>query len=139
MTSSTYLAMLFGTYIIAVSIPMIWNQKRLIGIMQGFIENPPLIFLTGILALFGGVSVIYFHNIWTPDWRSLITFFGWAAAIEGVLMLSFPASLLKLATSALKKPNLMLVLGFLYLGLGIFLVSRGFSVPHLTPFVSPIR
>jgi len=124
MTSSTYLALLFGTYIIAVSIPMIWNQKRLVGVMEAFIDSPPLIFLAGVLALFGGISVICFHNIWTVDWRSLITLFGWIAAIEGVLMIMVPDPLIRFAKSILKKSPLISVLGFAYLALGAFFISR---------------
>jgi len=124
MTSSTYLALLFGTYIIAVSIPMIVNQKRLVGMMDEFIDSPPLIFLTGILALMGGISVICFHNIWTADWRCLITLLGWAAAIEGVLMIAAPGPLIKLAKVMLAKSSLIIVLGIAYLALGAFFVSR---------------
>lgn len=124
MTSSAYLALLFGTYIIAVSIPMIVDQKRLVGVMQDFIDSPPLIFLTGILALVGGMSVICFHNIWTADWRSLVTLFGWAAAIEGVLMIIWPGPLIRFAKSILKQSSLISVLGFIYLALGAFFVSR---------------
>jgi len=124
MTSSTYLALLFGTYIIAVSIPMIVNQKRLVGMMEDFIDSPPLIFLTGVLALMGGISVICFHNIWTADWRSLITLFGWVAAIEGVLMIVIPDPLIRFAKSVLAKSSLISVLGLAYLALGAFFISR---------------
>jgi len=124
MTSSTYLALLFGTYIVAVSIPMIWSQKRLVEMMEDFIDNPPLIFLTGVLVLIGGISVIYFHNIWTADWRSLITLFGWVAAIEGVLLIIIPAPLIRFAKSILTKSPLISVLGFAYLALGAFFISR---------------
>jgi len=124
MTSSTYLALLFGTYIIAVSIPMIVNQKRLVSMMEEFIESPPLIFLTGVLVLIGGTSVICFHNMWTADWRSLITLFGWIAALEGVLMIMIPGPLIKLAKSILSKSPLISVLGFAYLALGAYFISR---------------
>ncbi len=124
MTSSTYLALLFGIYILAVSISMIANQKRLVGVMEGFVESAPLIFLTGILALLGGVSIICFHNIWTADWRLLITLFGWIAAIEGILLITIPEPLIRFAKSILRKPTLMSALGFAYLALGAFFISR---------------
>jgi len=124
MTSSTYLALLFGTYIIAVSIPMIGSQKRLVGMMEDFIDSPPLIFLTGVLALSGGISVIYFHNIWAADWRILVTLFGWLAAIEGFLMIARPGPLIRLAKAMLAKSAFISVLGFAYLALGAFFISR---------------
>lgn len=124
MTSSAFLALLFGTYIMAVSIPMIVDQKRIIGVMQELIDSPPLIFLTGILVLVGGMSVICFHNIWTADWRSLVTLFGWVAAIEGVWMITWPQPLIRFAKSILKQSPLISVLGFIYLALGAFFISR---------------
>lgn len=126
MTSSTYLALLFGSYIFAVSLPMIWNQKRLVSLIHDFIDSPPLIFLTGVLALAGGISVICFHNIWTADWRSFITIFGWGAAIEGLMLIIIPSPLLRFAKSVLSKSGLVLILGFAYLMLGAYLISRGF-------------
>lgn len=124
MTSSNYLAMVFGTYIIAVSIPMLWDQSRLIRLMKDFIDSPPLIFLTGILALIGGLSIIAFHNIWVPDWRSFITIIGWIAAIEGAWLIIAPGSLIHFANKVLNRSSMLLILGFVYLGGGLFLLSR---------------
>lgn len=124
MTSSSYLALLFGVYILAVSIPMIANQKRLIAVIDEFIESPPLIFLTGILVLIGGISIICFHNIWTADWRSFVTLMGWAATIEGLTLIIFPNPLIRFAKSILNKSPLISVLGFSYLALGAFFISR---------------
>ena len=124
MTSSSFLALLLGAYILCVSVPMIWSRDRLVVMMEQFIENGPLIFITGVLALMGGLSVVYFHNIWTPDWRGLITFFGWIAAIEGALLIAVPGPLMALAKAILKQAALMRILGIVYFLLGVYLLSR---------------
>lgn len=124
MTASNYLALLFGIYILAVSIPMITSQKRLVSMMDEYIESPPLIFLTGVLALIGGISIIFFHNIWTADWRSVVTLMGWVAAIEGIVLIAFPDPLIRFAKSILNKSPLISVLGFAYVALGAFFISR---------------
>jgi len=126
MTSSSYLALLFGVYVLAVAIPMIFNPKRLVDMMHQLLDSPPLIFLTAIAALIAGISVISFHNIWTPDWRGLITFLGWAAAIEGVLLIIAPGMLIKVSRKFLSWPKLIPVLGAFYLALGAYFVSRAF-------------
>jgi len=127
MTSSTYLALIMGAYISAVSIPLIWNQKRLVGVMYELIDSPPLVFLTGILALISGISIIAFHNIWTVDWRVIITIIGWLAAIEGALMIIAPDPLVRFSKYILSKYALLLFAGFIYFGFGIFLLFRAFS------------
>jgi hypothetical protein len=127
MTSSTYLALIFGAYITAVSIPMIWNQERLVNVMSELVGNPPLVFLTGILVLIGGTSIIAFHNIWTADWRLIITLMGWVAAIEGALMIIAPSPLIRFAKHMLTKSSMLLFLGFFYLGIGVFFLSRAFA------------
>ncbi|MEP3655651.1 MAG: hypothetical protein ABJO36_12210 [Litorimonas sp.] len=131
MTSSAYLALIFGAYIVAVAIPMLWNPMRLVSLMDDLIESPPLIFLIGVLAMTGGLSVIAFHNIWFVevwciDWRVFITILGWLAAIEGALLIIAPGPLLKIARKILHNSNALLIFGFIYLCLGAFLISRAF-------------
>lgn len=122
MTSSVYLALLFGSYVLVVSVSMIWNRRRFVNMMKDFIENSPLVFLTGVLVLMGGVSVICFHNIWTPDWRGALTFIGWVAAIEGALMILVPEPLSRFAKTILSKPSILFVLGITYLAIGVFFI-----------------
>jgi len=126
MTVSTYLALIFGAYITVVAILMLWDERRLVKVLDDFLASPPLILLSGILAMIGGLSVIAFHNIWVADWRSLITLFGWIAAIEGAWLILAPGPLIRFSRFLLEKFSTLVVLGFIYLGLGVFLLSRVF-------------
>lgn len=129
MTSSSFLALLFGSYIICVSVPMVFRREWLISMMDQFIENKPLVFLSGILALMGGLSVIYFHNIWSTDARALITVLGWIAALEGAILIVAPEPLIKFAKSLLKRTSLLPLLGIFYFFLGVYLLMELVVLP----------
>ena len=124
MTSSIYLAFLFGSYAFVVALAMIINQRRFVTMMIALIESPALVFLTGVLVLMGGVSVIYFHNIWTLDWRGILTCLGWVAAIEGILMIIVPERLIGFAKMILYKSKVIFVLAITYLAIGAYFISR---------------
>lgn len=101
MSVSSFLALLFGAYLTCCSIPMILDRKRLVVLMENFISNTSVLFLSGILTLLGGLSVIAFHNIWSADWRVLITALGWVVAVEGALLIIAPAPLMSIGKAIL--------------------------------------
>ena len=123
MTNSVYLALLFGVYVLVISFSLILNQRRFVNMMTDFIESPPLLFLTGVLVLMGGISVICFHNVWTLDWRGALTLIGWIAAIEGALMIAVPDPLTRLAKAILNKPSIIFILAIVYLAIGVFFIA----------------
>ena len=126
MNSSMLLARLIGPYIIVIGVSLMFNQKIFQKIMEDFPKNPSLVFVTGLLTFVAGLATVLFHNIWTADWRVIITIFGWIALIKGVLLVILPGTLLK--TTKIYSDNLKLVLipwGIMTL-LGIFLTIKGY-------------
>ena len=107
MNISAFIAFLFGIYVLTVALRMVLNPSSLRSTMDQFIGDRPLIFLTGVLALMGGAAIVWFHNIWVKDWRSLVTLLGWAALIEGALMILGPVSLIRIARSFLKSDRMV--------------------------------
>lgn len=124
METSAFISFLFGVYVLTISIRMLLNPIALKKTMDDFIDDGPLVFLTGILALMGGGAIVWFHNIWELSWRGFITFFGWAAMIEGVLMIIAPKSLIHLARKMLVSDRFVQALGAIYLPLGIYLIYK---------------
>ena len=124
MISTTYLAALFGTYILVVSSAMIFNRELLLVTMIEFIDSTAILFLTGILTLTLGISVVFFHNIWVADWRILVTLIGWIAVFKGAMIIIAPGPLIKISRMVLAKPTFIKVLGFVYCGLGLFFLSK---------------
>jgi len=52
--------------------------------------HPTTVFLNGMILFIVGLVVARFHNIWTRDWRLIVTLFGWLLVIAGFLRMTFP-------------------------------------------------
>lgn len=53
---------------------------------------PAITYLNGIILFVTGLSIIRIHNIWTSDWRIVITLLGWGAVAGGAFRIFFPAA-----------------------------------------------
>ncbi len=52
--------------------------------------HPTTVFNNGIVWLMGGLAVVWFHNLWTKDWRVLVTLLGWMSLLAGLARMAFP-------------------------------------------------
>jgi len=90
MGNSTYLAKLIGPVMLVAAIGMLANAAGYRAMAKQFLQSPPLIFLTGVLAMTAGIAIVLYHNVWAADWRVLITLFGWAGASGGAARILLP-------------------------------------------------
>ena len=49
-----------------------------------------MILLSALLALTAGLAIVNSHNIWSVDWRGLITLTGWFLTVVGAVRLVMP-------------------------------------------------
>lgn len=125
MDISIFLAKAFGIYLIVIGLPFIFNFQNLKPIINEFISSRPCMLLGAIVALILGIILILIHNIWTLDWRLLITLLAWLTFIKGVTRFYFPAFSTKMGNS-LQSETSYRVMGLICLVLGIFLLYCGF-------------
>lgn len=128
MELSLFLAKAWGLYIVIITLVLLIRKNtlhRLINSVQD--ANTTLIY--SFLALIIGVLSILSHNIWSTDWRVLITLFGWASFLKGLTLLLHPAYSVKM----LKAFKIQRHGGFIYIYLiaglivGVYLTYLGFS------------
>ncbi len=81
--------------------------------------------LSGVIAFGIGLAQVLSHNLWVADWRVLITLFGWAALLKGLMLLYFPKKILAVS-KGITKTGLLQVILTIYLLAGIYLVYVGF-------------
>ncbi len=88
--TSRYLAKLIGPVLLAIGIGMLVNAPvyRVLGAQV--LHSTALIYLSGILALPAGIAILLAHNVWTADWRVIITVLGWLATIGGAVRIIVP-------------------------------------------------
>jgi hypothetical protein len=47
------------------------------------VGSPTLVYLFGLLDFAAGLAIVLVHNVWTVNWRVLITLIGWLLLIRG--------------------------------------------------------
>jgi hypothetical protein len=84
MPNSKQLAGLIGPTLVAIAISEALN-------FDIWVTNVAAVtYLTGILLLVAGLSVVRAHNIWTRRWPVLITLLGWVIIFDGLFRMFVP-------------------------------------------------
>lgn len=47
-------------------------------------QTPPVVYVSGVLFFVSGLAIVRAHNLWTRDWRALITLAGWLFLLLGL-------------------------------------------------------
>jgi len=125
MELSVFLAKTWGLYFLIISLAFLVNRKNY-QVMLRLIENKIALLLSGFILLVVGILSVVAHNIWTLDFRGLITLFGWIALVKGINRLFWP----EFVTAQIKKLKIdrwATPLLFLAFVLGVWLTYIGFS------------
>src|SRR6185295_6151297 len=104
MSTSIFLAKLLGPYLLTISAGLLMNQKTYRRIMEDFPRQVSLVYIGGVIGLFFGLLLVLTHNVWTADWRVIITVIGWIGLLKGVWIILFPDSLEKVVAYHLNNP-----------------------------------
>ena len=86
------------------------------------------VYLSGFVILLLGALLVTSHNIWSSDWRVVITIIGWLVLAKGILRLFFPEAVRSLVQR--KRDNRWFLLGeIVMLVVGLYLLYQGFLAP----------
>ena len=125
MEQSIFLAKVIGLYLLIVSAAVLLRRKQFAELINEFTANRALVFLSGLVALVLGLLIVVSHNVWTADWREVITVMGWLMLAKGVIRILFPE---KLGAVAINPSSIKwTVASIVLLALGIYLTYIGFS------------
>src|ERR1700732_4918976 len=91
MSASLFLARLIGPVMLVVGLAVFANQRGFRDMSEEFLASRALMFLSGLIIMPAGLAIVLTHNVWTADWRVLITVFGWLLTIGGATRLFEPA------------------------------------------------
>src|SRR5579862_6955180 len=90
MTLSFFVARFLGPGFALVGLAVLLREKMFKAILLEISQSAALIYLSGFLAFVSGLVLILVHNIWSADWRLLITLIGWIAAVRGFITIFQP-------------------------------------------------
>jgi len=99
MSSSKLIAGLIGPLILAIGAALLLNSGMFTAMVSQLAQNYGVVFLAGVMGLVGGLAILRFHNIWSADWRVLITIFGWLSVIGGLGRMLMPNEAATIAQS----------------------------------------
>jgi uncharacterized membrane protein HdeD (DUF308 family) len=131
MDLSIFLAKAFGLYMTVLSLGLLMNARRMKSILMDSMDSPPLLLLSGVIALIVGILIVISHNVWVSDWRVIITIVGWLALLKGINLILFPNSLVEISKKWIENNSFYYITMFIYLLFGIYLTYIGF---FLNPF-----
>jgi len=126
MQTSVFLARLIGPVMLVVGIALFANQRAFRDMAEEFLASPALLFLSGLLIMPAGLAIVLTHNVWTADWRVLITLFGWLNAIGGAVRLLAPAWVMETGRAMLRRPGFVPIAGAIWVALGLLFCLFGF-------------
>ena len=130
MATSLLIAKLIGPVLLVAAIAMLTDAKDLQEMGRQFLKDRALIYVTGVLAMLGGLAVVNSHNIWIADWPVIITLFGWAMTIGGAIRMALPSAVRSIGGMMLEHPAWIRVSGAAWVLIGAFLTYIGyFSAP----------
>ena len=127
MTYSKLIAGLIGPVLAAIGVSMLLNLDRFLVLIGQFAQNQGLIFLSGILAMLGGLAIVRVHNHWVGGWPVIVTILGWMGIIGGLARMWLPHLAAPIAQTIASKPAVLMLGGLFVLALGSFLAYKAFA------------
>ena len=118
-----YLALMIGLYLVAAGVGLFVEKEGYNQILDRFRDDAALGYIAGIMAFGFGVVLVRLHNQWGSPTECLVSFMGWAALIEGVLMLACRQAFMNFFARFNFSGRFIMAIGFACLLLGGVLIS----------------
>jgi uncharacterized protein YjeT (DUF2065 family) len=126
--TDAHIFQILGIAYLAVGIGILVNPDFYRKLITDFMENPPAVYLGGLVALVIGYLLVTFHNIWVRDWSVLITIIGWIALIKGLFLLVLPKVSVKICNTLGGMERFLTVEATVVIILGVLCGWLGFFV-----------
>jgi uncharacterized protein YjeT (DUF2065 family) len=116
------LAEAIGLYMIVVGIGGLVAPQRWRAMMDDLDRSPGLVMALGFAVFAVGAALVLIHSIWTDPLAIIVSLVGYAALIEGALLLAVPGPLLKVGFWSLPFTRVWAIVSIV---LGILLFLAG--------------
>lgn len=126
MQTSVFIARLIGPVMLVVGLAVFANQRTFRDMAEEFLASRALLFLSGLLIMPMGLAIVLTHNVWTADWRVLITLFGWLNTIGGAVRLLAPDFIMRTGLTMLRRPGFVTIAAAVWVVLGLLFCLFGF-------------
>ncbi len=127
MNTAAFLAQFWGLSFVILGVLFLMRREVILGYMKSVVSEPGIILIAGYASLSIGLGSILVHNVWSLDWRGIVTLIGWLSLVKWVVVIGFPRTT-KGVINFYKNDKLLSVALFGIIIIGIYLVIRGFGL-----------
>jgi len=126
MQTSIFIAKLLGPVFVLVGIAILSKPEAFRALLKEFIESRVMMYLAGFLGLVGGLALVLTHNVWSLDWRLIITLIGWASVVRAVVTIFQPQQIVSLGLKAIEHRRIFFGAAVIDLIIGLILSYFGY-------------
>jgi hypothetical protein len=130
MQVSVFLARLLGPLLLLPGVGLLVNPRAFRTTASEVVGSITLVYLFGLIDFAAGLAIVLVHNVWTVNWRVLITLIGWLLLIRGAARILITDTLMGYAKTLIRNKRLYPVSGGVLVILGLVLCYFGY-VPAL--------
>jgi hypothetical protein len=118
------LARILGVVLLVTGLS-VSSKKSIIAIVKESQQHRAFLWLSGLVALVLGCTLLGLYSTWNSGWYALITLIGWIAVLKGIAILLFPDATIKFYKK-FKTEKLLSSAGIVVIILSIVLLWAGF-------------
>lgn len=127
MDISIFLVYLWGWMFVAFSLMFLLRGKKFYLQFLDIAKDQHFSVLSGYITFFIGLVSILLYNVWSTDWRVVLTIFGWTSLFKGLTLIAFPFNNQKMIGLLKKHVGMGQVFLFVALLIGVWLLWMGYS------------
>ncbi len=124
--TTIFFSRMLGPALMIIGLGVLLNRKIYRKVMKDFSKNAALVYLGGVFALFLGLVIVLFHNVWEASLAVIITIYGWGGIVKGAWLIMFPKSVAKFTDAYVGKKTLLAVHLVIVVILGGLLTYAGY-------------
>lgn len=121
------LAQILGGYMLVAGTAILIDRTLINRLLISLQDNLAAIFIMGLIALLMGLAIAALHTRWDNPLAIIVTIIGWAAIIEGALILWLQNRFIALFTPWTSSATASLIWGAVAVILGLVLLAGSFG------------
>jgi hypothetical protein len=116
-----------GPILVIIGLGLLLEGETFRAMAGEFIRSAALVYFSGVATLAIGLAILNMHHLWTRDWRSVITLFGWLAVIGGIFRILAPTLVQQIGEGFIAHRRWPIIGAIIALALGAFLSVMGYQ------------
>ena len=131
MDRSLFLARLMGPTFVVIALGMLINLDMYESMIAEALHPGVVFYLSGLLSLLAGLTIVNLHNRWQVDWRVIITVLGWLMTSGGIMRIVLPQFAVAVGSTIYGGRTSTIVVALVCGTLGAFLSFKGYVPQRL--------